>query len=215
VEGVRVLEHEPRCPGGRAHEQQRAEHLQPGPARLERHREILVVGRVGDRRLEERLGRTRAPRARRQVAFVGLERRMAALAADHARRGRHRRANGPGGFGHGRRARVAIGLVDDVEERAQLLELTERAPGAAAMGHAIAARHAALDHPLLQGRQIAQAVRLALLGREHPLGHGGRRAHGHAGRCLRHGLRDARNRRRRLGAAEAARRRADPHGALT
>ena len=87
-------------------------------------------------------------------------------------------ARGPraGRLGGARGARLAIRLLDDVEERAQLVDVAQRAPGPPRCETPIGAAHAALDDPLLQRRQVAQPVRLPLFRREHPLGHGRRRA---------------------------------------
>src|SRR5262249_10306245 len=62
-----------------------------------------------------------------------------------------------------------VGLLDPLEEGTQLLHVAEPPPAAPSLAHLIAAGHAALDDPLLQRREIAEAVGLAVLRGQRPV----------------------------------------------
>ena len=98
----------------------------------------------------------------------------------------------PGGTRPARGHGAAVRLRHHVEKRAQLVEVAEAPPGPSRRADAIAAGHAPLDHPFLQGLRIAEPVGLAFVGGEHPRGSGvaagpwGQRRRGPGGTRRRH-----------------------------
>ena len=130
------------------------------------HRQIVVRRDV----VVEGAAHDRAARlAAENVVVVEIGRHVRARRRRGARRLRPRGTRAPSGGGR------PISLRDDVEEGPQLVDVAEAPPGAAGGTDAIGARHAPLDHPLLQGLRISKPVGLPLFGGEHPRRRRGRR----------------------------------------